>query len=138
MMELLGIKSLRPGANPNNPNATNAVNLDEAKANPYSNLPDPLVLKNGDRVTSAEMWLNKRRPEIVEDFDREIYGRVPTNVLTASLRGPIADECPKVLDALVRSYQNFLNDTYQNVSEKAAQFIMNAQATLNVDSSRQL
>ncbi len=80
MMELLGIKSLRPGANPNNPNATNAVNLDEAKANPYPNLPDPLVLKNGDRVTSAEMWLNKRRPEIVEDFDREIYGRVLTNV----------------------------------------------------------
>jgi len=80
MMDLLGIKSLRPGANPNNPNATNAVNLDEAKANPYSNLPDPLVLKNGDRVTSAEMWRNKRRPEIVEDFDREIYGRVPTNV----------------------------------------------------------
>src|SRR5437667_4508208 len=80
MMELLGIKSLRPGANPNNPNATNAVNLDEAKANPYPTPPDPLVLKNGDRVTSAEMWLNKRRPEIVEDFDREIYGRVPTNV----------------------------------------------------------
>ena len=23
------------------------------------------------------MWWNKRRPEIVEDFDREIYGRVP-------------------------------------------------------------
>src|SRR5262245_48566688 len=30
MMELLGIKSLRPGANPNNPQATNAVNYDEA------------------------------------------------------------------------------------------------------------
>src|SRR5436853_6649656 len=23
------------------------------------------------------MWWNQRRPEIVEDFDREIYGRVP-------------------------------------------------------------
>jgi len=25
------------------------------------------------------MWWNQRRPEIVEDFDREIYGRVPRN-----------------------------------------------------------
>jgi hypothetical protein len=80
MMELLGIKSLRPGANPNNTNAPNAVNLDESKANPYPNLPDPLVLKNGERVTGAEMWWQQRRPEIVEDFDREIYGRVPKNV----------------------------------------------------------
>jgi hypothetical protein len=80
MMELLGIRSLRPGANPNNPNAINAVNYDETKANPYPKLPDPLVLKNGERVTNAGMWWKKRRPEIVEDFDREIYGRVPTNV----------------------------------------------------------
>ncbi len=34
MMEQLGIASLRPGANPNDPNAPNAVNYDEAKANP--------------------------------------------------------------------------------------------------------
>ena len=26
------------------------------------------------------MWWNKRRPEIVEDFDREIYGRQPENI----------------------------------------------------------
>jgi hypothetical protein len=80
MMELLGIKSLRPGANPNNPNVTNAVNYDEAKANPYPKLPDPLMLKNGERVTSAEIWWSKRRPEIVEDFDIEVYGRVPKDV----------------------------------------------------------
>ena len=43
------------------------------------NLPDPLVLKNGKKVTSAKMWWDKRRPEIVEDFDREIYGRMPKN-----------------------------------------------------------
>jgi hypothetical protein len=77
MLDLLGIKSLRPGANPNNPGATNAVNYDEAKANPFPKLPDPLVLKNGQKVTTAEQWWKQRRPEIVEDFDREIYGRVP-------------------------------------------------------------
>jgi hypothetical protein len=79
MMWLLHIMSLRPGANPNNPNAPNAVNYDESKANPYPNLPDPLVMKNGKRVTTAKVWWQRRRAEIVEDFDREIYGRVPAN-----------------------------------------------------------
>lgn len=77
MMDLLGIKSLRPGLNGSNPQAPNYANYDESKANPYPKLPDPMVLKNGKPVTSAKRWWNQRRPEIVEDFDREIYGRVP-------------------------------------------------------------
>jgi hypothetical protein len=80
MMDLLHITSLRPGANPNDPKAPNAVNYDEAKANPYPNLPDPLILKNGKRVTRPGDWWNHRRAEIVDDFDREVYGRVPENV----------------------------------------------------------
>jgi hypothetical protein len=80
MMDLLHIASLRQGANGNNPQAPNAANYDESKANPYPDLPDPLVLNNGKKVTSAKMWWNQRRPEIVELFDREIYGRVPRNV----------------------------------------------------------
>jgi hypothetical protein len=80
MMDLLGIKSLRPGRNGMNPKAENYANYDESRANPYPNLPDPLILKNGQKVTTAEMWWKQRRPEIVEDFDREIYGRVPSDV----------------------------------------------------------
>jgi hypothetical protein len=77
VMELLHIEKLRPGANPRD---KNKVNYDEAKANPYPKLPDPLRLKNGEKVTTPEMWWKQRRPEIVEDFDREIYGRVPKDV----------------------------------------------------------
>ena len=80
MMEALKIESLRRGADGMNPKASNAANYDESKANPYPDLPDPLVLKNGQKVTTPEMWWNQRRPEIVEDFDREIYGRVPKDV----------------------------------------------------------
>lgn len=80
MMEALGIKSLRDGANGMNARATNAANYDEAKANPYPHLPDSLVLKGGEKVTTAEAWWTRRRPEIVEDFDREVYGRVPRDV----------------------------------------------------------
>ncbi len=79
-MEALKIKSLRRGADGRNRNAPNAANYDESKANPYPNLPDPLTLKNGEKVTTPEQWWNKRRPEIVEDFDREVYGRVPKDV----------------------------------------------------------
>jgi hypothetical protein len=79
MMQLLGITSLRPGRDGSHTNSPNYANYDESKANPYPNLPDPLVLKNGQPVTTPEMWWNLRRPEIVEDFDREIYGRTPAN-----------------------------------------------------------
>ena len=77
MMGLLNMTSIRPGANGMNPQAKDYANYDESKANPYPNLPDPLVLKSGQKVTTAQMWWDQRRPEIVEDFDREIYGRVP-------------------------------------------------------------
>jgi hypothetical protein len=77
MMDQLHITSLRPGADGSHPQAPNAANYDEAKANPYPDLPDPLVLKNGKKVKTAKVWWSKRRPEIVEDFDREVYGRVP-------------------------------------------------------------
>ena len=77
LMDLLHITRLRPGADGRNPEAPNAANYDETKANPYPNLPNALILKNGKPVTSAKMWWNQRRAEIVEDFDREVYGRLP-------------------------------------------------------------
>ena len=79
MMDQLHITSLRPGKS-GTAGQPNYANYDEAKANPFPNLPDPLVEKNGKKVTTAKEWWSKRRPEIVEDFDREVYGRVPKNV----------------------------------------------------------
>jgi hypothetical protein len=76
-MDLLHITELRRGKAGRDKTDPNFANYDESKANPYPNLPDPLTLKNGKKVTKASDWWNKRRPEIVEDFDREVYGRVP-------------------------------------------------------------
>ncbi len=78
-LDLLHIKALRPGADPHHPESPNAVNYDESKANPYTKLPDPLVLNDGQKVTTPAMWWTERRPQIVEYFDREVYGRVPKN-----------------------------------------------------------
>ncbi len=77
MLDLLKITALRPGANGSNPQAANYANYDEAKVMSYPPLPDPLVLKNGRKVSSAKIWWSQRRAEIVEDFDREMYGRAP-------------------------------------------------------------
>lgn len=79
MMDQIRITSLRPGPS-GDPKAPNYANVDESQANPYTSLPDPLVMKNNQKVTTAKQWWNGRRPEIVEDFDREVYGRMPKNI----------------------------------------------------------
>jgi hypothetical protein len=79
MMDQLGIQALRPGPS-GNESAPNAANYDESKANPFPSLPEALTLQNGKKVTTAEMWWKQRRPQIVEDFEREVLGRVPKNV----------------------------------------------------------
>ncbi len=79
MLAALNISSTRPGPS-GNPSAPNAANVDESKASPYTTLPDPLILKNGKKVTDTKTWWKKRRPEIIEDFDREVLGRMPKNV----------------------------------------------------------
>jgi hypothetical protein len=79
MLDQLGITRLRPGPS-GQPGATNSANDDPAKANPFPNLPELLTLKNGQKVNAAGVWWKQRRPEIVEDFEREVIGRVPGNV----------------------------------------------------------
>ncbi len=69
---LLGLAALPAGA----------TNYDEVKVGDYT-LPDPLTCHDGSRVTNAETWLAQRRPEIIEAYRAEIFGRSPdagTNV----------------------------------------------------------
>ena len=72
IMDLLKISGFPPGAVATSPDTYN-----EALANPYPNLPDPLTFKSGQKVTTAAMW-RKRRGEILDDFEREVYGRRPS------------------------------------------------------------
>src|SRR5260221_11160423 len=61
------------------------ANYDETKVPSYT-LPDPLTLTNGSKVTDAKAWREKRRPEILELFRSQVYGRSPgrpTNLMFA-------------------------------------------------------
>ena len=79
MQAQLGITRLRPGPS-GNESAPNHANYDESLANPFPKLPEVLKLNKGTPVTTREQWWNERRAEIVEDFEREVLGRVPENV----------------------------------------------------------
>lgn len=75
MQTRLGIKQMRRGRN-----AQAKDTSSEETANPYKDsMPDLMTFKNGSKVTSADQWA-KRRAEIVEEFEREVYGRIPRNV----------------------------------------------------------
>jgi hypothetical protein len=79
MMEQLGIEVLRSGAS-GDENDPEHANYDELLANPYPTLPDPLILDDGAKVTSARIWWQKRRPEIVAALENEAYGHIPKDV----------------------------------------------------------
>ena len=52
------------------------INYDEAKVPAYV-LPDSLVSIDGTRVTDAAAWTGKRRGEVLELFETQMYGRMP-------------------------------------------------------------
>jgi len=79
MLDQLGIRALRPGPS-GDEKAPNHANYDESNANPFPDFPDALLLKSGERIKTASEWWEKRRREIVEDFEREVLGRVPPDV----------------------------------------------------------
>jgi RNA polymerase sigma factor (sigma-70 family) len=90
MLAVLNIREVRRGAEPSDPAA-----FDEAAANPFRNMPDPLTMNDGTRVLAASQW-PARRAEILEDFQREVYGHIPVSVppvtweIASTSRGAVA------------------------------------------------
>ena len=117
MLAQLNITSTRPGPS-GNPSSPNSANTDESKASPFIALPDPLILKNGKKVTDAKTWWEKRRPEIVEDFDKEIYGRMPKNIPkvtweVVSVTNDTSNQVPAITKKLIGHVDN---SSYPSVS----------------------
>jgi hypothetical protein len=110
MMRQLGIKKLRPGPS-GNPSAPNPANYDEALANPCPQLPDVLTTKAGKKVTSPDMWWQQRRPELIHDFETEMYGRIPKKTPTVTWLLKVTDKefigrTPAIVKQLVGHVDN--------------------------------
>ena len=75
--------------------AQGGANYDESKVPPYT-LPDPLLMNDGKKVTTVKQWENQRRPEILELFSSQMYGRTPKNKI-------------KVIHETLSENPNFMN-----------------------------
>jgi hypothetical protein len=76
-------------------------NYDEAKVPPYT-LPDPLVMANGQRVTNAEIWRTRRRPEILKLYETDIYGRLSASTPKVTWEVVDTDPAAKGNTAIMR------------------------------------
>lgn len=77
MMALLGVETLRRGAD-GDPDSPFAANYDENLANEnLASLPALLITEAGEPVATPEQWWGVRRQELIELFNREIYGHEP-------------------------------------------------------------
>ena len=68
---------------------------DESKIPAYT-LPDPLVAADGMIVKDAAAWRAQRRPELLELFAREVYGRTPSGK-PAAMRAEVTSVDPTAL-----------------------------------------
>ena len=79
LLEQLGITTLRPAADSRATEGPTAPNYDESRATPFPALPEALRFRDGRAVRTAADW-RRRRLELFEDFDREVYGRLPASL----------------------------------------------------------
>lgn len=84
-MNALGIAELQSPATAYDIGEPGNANYDEAKANPYPNLPALLVFKDGTPVRTAAQW-QKRRAELKALFDETVYGKYPAHIPTVTWR----------------------------------------------------
>ena len=111
MMDQLGIKILRPGPS-GNESAPDHANYDESLANPYPNLPELLTLKNGNKVTTADIWWKQRRPEIVQDMENEVYGRLPDKIPAVTWNVDISErEMAGIIPVIVKKLTGHVDNS---------------------------
>jgi uncharacterized protein involved in exopolysaccharide biosynthesis len=66
--------------------------------------------------------------------DAQKPGVSPSNeVINLGFRGKVAADCPKVLDAIIASYQEFLKETYRNTNAETLELIEQARDMVQKD-----
>ena len=83
-----------------------------------SPLPDPLVMQNGKTVRNVRQWERVRRPELLDLFEKEMFGRTPGK--PADMHFKLLSEDPKAFDGLatrkeVAVYFNAADTSYMTL-----------------------
>jgi capsular exopolysaccharide synthesis family protein len=98
-------------------------------------LRSPLILeravKKGD-LTALRTFENGGDPvgmlqaNLIAGRDTKETGGSPSNILLLSMRGPISEDTGKALQAVVDSYQQFLDETYRFVNDQTYELMTKA------------
>jgi hypothetical protein len=89
----------------------------EAELSVPGGLPDPFVCLDGTRVTTAAEWYERRRPELMGLFAREMYGVTPP--VTLPMRTQVRSENAAALDR--RSTRTEVRLTFGSPSDVAGE-----------------
>ncbi len=84
------------------------VNTNESKVPAYT-LPDPLKTASGETVATAKQWTESRRPEILELFRENMYGKAPVDFrnMSSKLETEVTEikRDPKAIGGKATQYQ---------------------------------
>lgn len=97
------------------------ANTDESKVPPYV-LPDPLRLKDGSRIARASTWKQRQRPELIEQFSREMYGRTPVAAGPLGVHAEVTDNDPQALEG--RAVRKQITLTFTRASKSAVLHVL--------------
>ncbi len=95
-----------------------AANYDESKIPPYS-LPEPLMMRDGKKVISADQWDKIQRPYIYHLFEENVYGRFPNKAINISFTTDAVDSNALngiAIRKMVRVYFKGNSDTANSLS----------------------
>ena len=85
------------------------VNYDESKVPQYT-LPELLKLPSGRKVKTVKTWEQKKRPETLQIFEDQMYGRIPPDLKMTSFR--VIEESEKT------PYENAIRRQVEMLLEK--------------------
>src|SRR6266852_6274221 len=107
------------------------------KQDPVANLvdsPSRYISGNPSKGSPEDALASRIVGSLKASSDTTKPGTQPSHeVLTVSFQGSSSDDCSKVLDAVIASYQDFLKETYQDVNAETLELITRAMDVLQKD-----
>ena len=124
---------------------TRQLAIEDFVATHQTLIKSPLIVERAAQKPSlAAVESLRGKEELAEEILNSLMvtrnraaGLNSTNILELSFRGPMASECPVILNAVIESYKDFLEETYRNTSDDTLKLIVKAREILQQDLVKQ-